>query len=181
MARPTTAARRFAEAAFELAARDDTHDRWAEDLRLASELTVDERVAAVVDNPAIPLVARERVLQRLLAKRISRPAFNLVRLLTHRARLELLPLISAEYQRLLDRERGVVAATVTSAAPLSSEQLTAVGHRVEEITSASVSLTANVDPGLIGGLTVQVGDRLIDGSVKGRLERLRERLLAASA
>src|SRR5438874_1768545 len=93
---------------------------------------------------------------------------------------ELLPAISNEYRRLLDEQRGIVAATVTSARPLSSEHLEAVGRRVEEMMSASVSMTPRVDAALIGGLTVQVGDRLIDGSVRGRLERLRERLLGAS-
>ena len=180
MRRPTTAARRYAEAAFELAERDGSHDRWADDLRLATEMAADERVASIIDNPAVPFAERQAVLERLFVRSISRDALNLVRLLSHRARIELLPAIAAEYQRLLDRKRGVVAATVTSAAPLTKDQLSAVRGRVEEITAVTVSLSEAVDGGLIGGLTVQVGDRLIDASVRGRLERLRETLLAAS-
>jgi len=180
VARPTTAARRYAEAAFELAGGDDSYDRWADDLRKATEATADERVARVIDNPSVPFAERQELLERLLGNAIRRPAFNLVRLLSHRARLELLPAVADEYDRLLDERRGVVAATVTSARALSSEHLKAVSRRVEEMMSASVSMTPRVDPALIGGLTVQVGDRLIDGSVRGRLERLRERLLAVS-
>jgi F-type H+-transporting ATPase subunit delta len=180
MRSPSTAARRYAEAAFELAERDGSHDRWAKDLRLAAEMAADERVASIIDNPAVPFAERQAVLERLFGRSISRPALNLVRLLSHRARIELLPAIAAEYQRLLDGKRGVVAATVTSAAPLTRDQLSAVRGRVEELTSATVSLSEAVDEGLIGGLTVQVGDRLIDASVRGRLERLRETLLAAS-
>jgi F-type H+-transporting ATPase subunit delta len=178
MARSTTAPRRYAEAAFQLAHVEGNEDRWAEDLRLAAELTSDERVKRVVDNPAIPFRERQEALESLLADRIGPPAFNLVRLLSERARIELLPAIAAEYGRLLDEFHGVVEASVVSARPLSNEQLAAVGRRIEQMMSASVSMTPSVDPALIGGLTVRVGDRLIDGSVRGRLERLRERLLA---
>ncbi len=179
MARPGAAARRYAEAAFELAARDGSHDRWAEDLRLAAETLADRQVAAVVDNPAIPLVEREKLLERLLGGRISRPAFNLVRLLTQRARIEVLASVAAEFRRLLELERGVVAATVTSAAPLTTDEVSAIERRVTELTGRSVSLTTAIDEQLIGGLTVRVGDQLIDASVRGRLERLRETLVAA--
>jgi F-type H+-transporting ATPase subunit delta len=178
MARSATAARRYAEAAFQLAEAEGNEDRWAEDLRLAAEVTSDERVKRVVDNPAIPVRERQEALESLLADKIGRPAFNLVRLLSERARIELLPAIAAEYRRLLDELHGVVEASVVSARPLSTKQLAAVGRRIEQMMSASVSMTPSVDPALIGGLTVRVGDRLIDGSVRGRLERLRERLLA---
>jgi F-type H+-transporting ATPase subunit delta len=180
MPRPTTAARRYAEAAFELAASDRTHDRWASDLHTAAELIADERVASVVDNPAIPLAQREAVLERLLARRLARPAFNMVRLLVRRGRLDLLPAVVAHFDRLLDQSRGVVAATVTSAAPLSREQADAVGARVQAMTGKQVRLTTAVDPDLIGGLIVRVGDKWIDASVRGRLERLRDQLVAGS-
>ena len=85
VARPTTAARRYAEAAFELAGGDDSYDRWADDLRKATEATADERVARVIDNPSVPFAERQELLERLLGNAIRRPAFNLVRLLSHRA------------------------------------------------------------------------------------------------
>jgi F-type H+-transporting ATPase subunit delta len=180
MPRPTTAARRYAEAAFELAQRDGGFDQWDEDLRLAAELLADERVASIVRSPAVPYPQREAILQRLLEDRLSRPAYNLLRLLAQRRRLELIAQIAAEYGRLLDRQNGVVAATVTSAAPLDNTETAAVQSRLEEMSGQAVRLTPVVDPALIGGLTVRVGDRLIDASVRGRLERLREQLVAGS-
>jgi F-type H+-transporting ATPase subunit delta len=178
MPRPTTAARRYAEAAFELASGDGTHDRWDSDLREAVQILADERVARVVDNPAIPLVDREAVLEKLLGRRLSRPAFNLVRLLGRRGRLDALPSVAAHFGRLLDESRGIVAATVSSAAPLDKDEEAAIRARVEAMTGREVRLTTAVDPELIGGLVVRVGDQWIDASVRGRLERLRNQLAA---
>ena len=76
--------------------------------------------------------------------------------------------------------RGVVAATVTSAAPLEKAEVAAIGARLESMTGQTVKLATAVDPSLIGGLTVRVGDRMIDASVRGRLERLRDQLVAGT-
>jgi F-type H+-transporting ATPase subunit delta len=128
----------------------------------------------------VPIAEREAALSGLLAARLSRPAFNLCRLLLARGRLELLGPISAEYSRLLNARRGVVSATVTSATPLTGDEDTAIRARVAQLTGTTVDVHTAVDPALIGGLTVKIGDRLIDASVRGRLERLREQLLAGT-
>jgi F-type H+-transporting ATPase subunit delta len=180
MPRPTTAARRYAEAAFELAGRDDNHEQWDEDLKLAAELVTDERISRIVDNPAVPVGDRDQILGRLLEKRVSRAVLNLVRLLAQRGRIDLLPAVSRQFSRLFDQLQGVVPATVTSASPLEPEQEEAVRARIEELTGRTVRLTSAVNADLIGGVMVQVGDQLIDSSVRGRLERLRDQLVAGS-
>ena len=180
MPRPSTAARRYAEAVFEIAHRDGTLDRWTDDLRLAADVVAQEDVAPVVASPAIPFTARREVLTKLLEDRLARPAFNLVLLLARRGRLLALPAVAAEYKRLVDRERGIVVATVTSAIPLQPAELEALGARVREMTGARAEIVTAVDPDLIGGVTVRIGDRLIDASVRGRLERLRDRIVAGA-
>jgi F-type H+-transporting ATPase subunit delta len=180
MPRPSTAARRFAEAAFELARRDGTLDRWNDDLRLAAGVAVEPDVARAVDNPAVPFGARREVLEHLLATRISPQALNLTLLLAKRGRLAVLPAVAAEYKRLVDRERGVVVATVTSAIRLEPAELDAIAVRVREMTGARAEIASAVDPELIGGITVRIGDRLIDASVRGRLVRLRDSIVAGA-
>ena len=179
MARRTSSARRYAEAAFELAAESDAYDAWAKDLGLAAGIVGDERAARVLDNPSIPLRDREEVVSKLLGRRVQKHVVNLVLVLARRGRTELLPAISREFRRLLNEQRGIVEATVTSAMPLASADEGAVRKRVEEITGAKVELQTAIDESLIGGLTVQIGDRLIDASLRGRLERLRTRLIAS--
>jgi F-type H+-transporting ATPase subunit delta len=106
--------------------------------------------------------------------------FNLVRLLLQRGRLDLVGPIAGEYHRLLNVRRGIVSAVVTSATPLTADEDAAIRGRVAALTGTTVDVTTAVDPTLIGGLTVRIGDRLIDASVRGRLERLREQLLAGA-
>jgi F-type H+-transporting ATPase subunit delta len=180
MARGGSAARRYAEAAFSLAERDDAFDRWRDDLALAAQVTSDESAARVLSSPMVSLARREQIVTSLLGTRLAKPSFNLVRLLLQRGNLELLSPIASEYQRLLNQKRGIVSAVVTSAKPLTADEDAAVRARVAQLTGATVDVTTAVDPDLIGGLTVRIGDRLIDASVRGRLERLRERLLSGA-
>ncbi len=180
MARPSIAARRYAEAAFQIALRDDALDAWADGLRQAAELLTGELVAPLVDNPSIPLVQRTALAQGLLDGRVPQNVLNMARLLVQRGRAEILPAVAAEYQRLLNRRRGVVEAVVTSAAPLSADETSALRAKLAEMTGGDVDLTVRVDDALIGGLTVRVGDQLLDASVRGRLERLRTQLVTGS-
>ena len=180
MARPTTAARRYAEAAFEVGRRDGTVEAWRRELDLAARLLGDEAVMRGLMNPAIPLEERESIVSRALGGEVSRPVLNLILLLLGRGRIELLPRVAAEFDRLDDRRRGITHATATSAAPLAEDEVSALTSRLERLTGGTVRLELQVDPDIIGGLIVRVGDRLIDGSVRGRLERLRSRLVSGA-
>ena len=180
MARPTAAGRRYAEAAFELASRDDALDAWGEGLSLAARFAADESVVGVVDNPSIPFADRSAAVDSLLGTRVPESVRNLARLLASRGRFETLPAVAAEYHRLLNRQRGIVEAVVTSAQPLTADETAALQTKVESMTGAGVELRSEIDESLIGGLTVRVGDQLLDASVRGRLERLREQLVGGA-
>jgi len=174
---PIGAGRRYAEAAFELATRDDSVDAWQRDLTLAAEMARDERVARIVDSPAVPFGQRRKVVEQLLGKHVSSGALNLALLLAKRGRFGVMPSVSFEYDAKVRQARGIVAATVSTPEPLSARELAAVQVRVELLAGAKVELATSVDPALLGGLTIKIGDRLIDASVRGRLERLRGRLV----
>jgi F-type H+-transporting ATPase subunit delta len=178
MIRRTTSARRYAEAVFELAAVDDGYDAWTRDLELAAQLLADERVSQLLDDPSVPLRERQDLVGKLLKRRVAPQVANLVLLLAQRGRTGLLPAISAEFRRILNRKRGIVDAIATSAMPLTRADQDAVRKRVEAMTGSKVELQMVVDESLIGGLTVRIGDRLVDASVRGRLERLRHELIA---
>lgn len=178
MARPVVAARRYAEAAFEVALADDRLDLWNEDLALAAELLGRPDVEPIVHSPALPLEERQAVVTALLGSRIQPGALRLVELLVARGRSNVIGSVSDDYNRRLNAHRGVVMATVTSAVPLTADEIAAIRTRVEAMAGAGVDLRAEVDPGLLGGLTIQVRDQLLDASIRGRLERLRDQLHA---
>jgi F-type H+-transporting ATPase subunit delta len=180
MARPVAAARRYAEAAFQVALAEDTLDQWKADLATAAEMLGRPDVAPTVDSPAVPLGQRLEIVRQLLEGRLSPPALRLVSLLVERGKVTALPRVSAEFNRQLNAHRGVVEATVTSAVPLTADETAAIRSRVEAMAGTRVELATRVDPALIGGLTIQVRDRLLDASIRGRLERLRDQLHAGT-
>ena len=178
----TGAGRRYAEAAFQLAEGDGKVDAWQRDLTLAAGLARDERVSRAVDSPAVPFTVRRKAVEQLMGKLgVSPGARNLALLLAQRGRFAILPEVSAEYDALVRESRGIVAATVTTPAPLSKTELAAVGARVQELAGAAVELSTATDPALVGGLTVRIGDRLIDDSLQGRFARLRGRLIPGTS
>ena len=179
MARRDTAPRRYADAAFEVAVRDDTVDTWRRELDEAAATLATGKLEEVLANPALPLEERVAAAEKIFGG-LSRPTRNLVLLLLRRGRIEQLPRVATEFARRDDRRNGLTHATATSAAPLGPEEVRAVTARLEELTGGKVALETHVDPGLLGGIVVRVGDRLIDGSVRGRLERLRNQLASGA-
>jgi F-type H+-transporting ATPase subunit delta len=180
MARRRGAARRYAEAAFEVATRDKTVEQWREELARAAELAGDERALNVLANPAIPSERRAEALGELLGDRVSRPVHNLIQLMLRRGRIDELARVAAEFRRLDDDLQGITHATATTAAPLNQDEVRALTARLEQSTGDRIELDVVVDPSLLGGVVVRVGDRLIDGSVRGRLERLRNQLISGA-
>jgi F-type H+-transporting ATPase subunit delta len=179
MARRDTAPRRYADAAFEIALRDGTVEVWRRELDSAAATAGDETLMSVLANPATPLDQRVDVTQQVFAG-LSQPVRNLILLLVRRGRIEQLPRVAAEFARLDDRRQGLTHATATSAASLPADELRKIAARLEEITGGRIALDTNVDPGILGGIIVRIGDRLIDGSVRGRLERLRNKLASGA-
>jgi F-type H+-transporting ATPase subunit delta len=179
MARRDSAPRRYADAAFEIALRDGTVETWRKELESATATSTGSELERVLANPSVPLDQRVAVAEQVFAS-LSGPVRNLVLLLVRRNRIEQLPRVAAEFRRLDDRRNGLTHATATSAAPLGADEIKAVTARLEELTGGRIDLETAVDPSLLGGIVVRVGDRLIDGSVRGRLERLRGQLAAGT-
>ena len=180
MARRSAAPRRYAEAAFEIALRDGTVEDWRRQLEMAADAMSDPAVAEAIHNPAIPTADREAALAKGLEGQVQETVLNLLRFMVRRGRIEDLPRVVAEFQRLDDQRNGVVNAIATSAAPLQSSEIEALRERFEQMTGGKLKLSVDVDPSLLGGLVVRVGDQLIDGSVRSRLDRLRTRLASGA-
>ncbi len=173
MALARSTARRYAEAAFEIAERDDSMEAWMAALAIAEERLVDPEVARFLSNPSVPAASRIEVLGRILGAEVGGAQRNLLALMVRRGRFEQLPAVIREFRRLYRRREGIVEATVTSAVTLDSAEIQALQTRLEALSGKRVELSQTVDPALLGGVQVRVGDQLIDGSVAGRLERLR--------
>jgi F-type H+-transporting ATPase subunit delta len=166
-------ARRYAEAAFEIAQRDDSMEAWLAALAVADDRLTRAPVIRLLSNPSVAAASRVEVLERILDGDVVGPQRNLLALMVRRGRFEQLPSVIREFMRLYRRREGIVEATVTSASALDEGEIEALQGRLESLTGKRIELQQAVDPALLGGIQVRVGDQLIDGSVRGRLERLR--------
>ena len=180
MARRETAARRYAEAAFGVARESGSLDRWEADLRAIGETLTDARLRAFIEHPAIAYPDKERVIRAVLGERIAAAPVNLVLLMVRRGRPGAIDDTIEHFGELLRRERGISLAEVRSALPLDDGGRAAIAERIGVLTCNRVVLREVVDESLIGGVSVRIGDRLYDASVRSRLERLRARLKTAS-
>ena len=178
MARRETAARRYAEAAFESGRADGNLERWERDLASLRDALADPELAALVQHPGIAFGVKDRVLRRV-AEGVGMEPLNLVLLMIRRGRPGAVGRMVEHFMALVRRHRGISLVDVRTALPLSDAERAAVGTRLEQMTGTTVQLNEVVDESLIGGIAVRIGDQLYDASVRNRLERLRARLTAA--
>jgi F-type H+-transporting ATPase subunit delta len=177
MARRETAARRYADAAFEIGRADGTLDTWERDLAALREALGDEQLRRLVEHPAIPFAEKEKVLTRVVSG-VAREPLSLALLMIRRGRPGAIDAMVERFGELVRRERGISLAEVRTALPLEDAQRDAIAERLRALTGDKIEINEVVDESLIGGLSVRIGDRLYDASVRSRLERLRARLTA---
>ena len=170
-----TSGKRYAQAAFKLALEKGELDSWQASLRKIADITTDERLVALLENPKLSFEAKKALLAERLGK-INPLALNLAYLLVHKRRLSIAGDISLQYGRLLDTHYGVERVEVITALPLGDEDRERISSRLGEITRSKVAIDAQVDPSIVGGIKAKIGDTLIDGSIRNRLEDLRKNL-----
>lgn len=173
-------AKRYAAAVFELAREQGDFDEWASELDTLATVLSNPEVEAVLANTRVRSQEKDALLRHLLAG-LRPAAINLARLLVANRRVSYAPAIRDAYRAKLDEQRGIVHARVTTAVPLSEQEKERLADRLAEITGGRVELEAAVDPAILGGLIVRIGDRLIDGSTRAKLLALRRRLQGAVA
>ena len=175
----TAAAKRYARAVFELATEEGQVDEWGGRLATVRDLLSDPTVAAVLTNPTIPMDRRMEVISA--APHVLDPeATNLARLLIESSRVKQVAGIAEEFETLADAAAGRVRATVTTAVELDLAERDKVAKQLSERLGKEVRMTVVVDKKILGGLTLQYGDHLIDASVATKLQQLRRRLADAS-
>jgi F-type H+-transporting ATPase subunit delta len=165
---------RYAVALFELARDQDALDVVAGDLgNLRTLLGESADLRRLVDSPVLSREEQGRAITAL-AERVGFAPLTkqFLGLLAHKRRLFALPEIIAAYQAMLGEHKGEVSAEVASAVALSDEQLAAVKEQLSKAVGRTVTLETAVDPGLLGGLVVRVGSRMLDASLRTKLQRL---------
>ena len=179
MGRRDTSARRYAEAAFEIGRADGTLDAWERDMATIGATMRHPELRSLLQHPAIPFADKERVLRRVMGRGVAAAPINLVLLMVRRGRPGAIDRMIERFTELLRRHRGIALAEVRTALPLDDGQRAELASRLRALTGSEIEMDETVDPDLIGGIAVRIGDELYDASVRSRLERLRARLTTA--
>ncbi len=174
----STIARPYAKAAFEDARDKGQLGSWAEALELAARVVSDPRVRPLLHNPQLTPADLAGLVIDVAGPSLSEDGRNFVRTLAENHRLEYLPEIHEHFKALKDAEEGIADVTVTSAAPLDAEQQRTLAEALGRRLRRRVRLHCETDPKLIGGAVVRAGDLVIDGSLRGRIERMAYELTA---
>jgi F-type H+-transporting ATPase subunit delta len=175
-----TSARRYAEAAFELAVESNAVEPWARDLETLASQAEERDVLMLLESNRVPRDEKTRLLDAVLKGQVSTEAFNLARLLVDRGKFGLARRIHQLFREMADERAGVAHATVTTAVPLSAEDRQSLADRLSQITGKKVDVTPVVDESIIGGVVARIGDQLIDGSTRSKLMALKRRLETAA-
>jgi F-type H+-transporting ATPase subunit delta len=173
------AAKRYARAAFELAVEAIDLPSWSAALGRIAEFFGRDDVGSVLSNTRVD----GQVKQDLVAAGLNDLpplALNFARLLVVKGRRELAGEIASAFDGLAEERRGIVHARATTAVQIGDSERQAISQRLTTLTGREVVLETEVDESILGGLVVQVGDRLIDGSTRSRLEALRASLTGVS-
>jgi F-type H+-transporting ATPase subunit delta len=167
-----TLARPYAEALAKLAGGSGGWAAWSKRLALLAAVMEDAQMSALAANPAMEGARLADLVLSVCGDRLGAEGGNLVHLLAENKRLPLAREIAAQFEQLKATEEGELSAHITSAYPLSEAQMASMMAKLETKFGRTIKATQSTDPELIGGVVIQVGDEVMDASVRGGLETL---------
>ena len=176
MAELATVARPYAEAAFKLGTEQNALPVWGEMLRFAAAVMNDPAMASAIDNPKLGAAEKESLFLSVAGDRINAIGRNFIKVLVEADRITLLPQIEAMFAQLKNAAEGVAKAQIVSAIALTETQVSELKAVLEKRFGKNIEATVSVDPSLIGGARIVVGDQVVDGSIAGKLQAMATQL-----
>ena len=166
---------RYAQAIFDLALENNEVEQWGQDLEVVSEAFQDSDFAALMKHADMSAADKRAATGSVLAG-VNTMVRNLVDLLVSKGSVDSIADVYTSYTELLDQHLGRQRVEVTTAIVLDDAEANRITSFVSELVRREVVLTTKVDESILGGLVIQIGDRLLDGSTKARLDGLKNRL-----
>lgn len=176
MAERTTIARPYAHAAFETARDANALAQWSGMLKLAQDIGADPRMAEALASPKLDADEKASLFLSIAGDRFTKEMRNFVRILIDADRIELLPELTALFEGLRNESEGVAKVVIETAQPLDDAQLAAITAALAKRFGKRIDASAAIDPELIGGARIAVGDTVIDGSVSSKLTAMKHAL-----
>ena len=174
----TSVVRRYAVALLNHAKKVGTVDAVAADMKSLSDvITQSGQLAAFLNHPLIAGEKKKALVDKTFGGMVSPKVLDFVKLLIDKGRIDTLRLVIAEFVVLVREYKNIAAAEVVTAVPLTDEQRKALEAALEKRTGKDIEIHATVDASVMGGVSVRIGDTILDGTVRSQIERLREQLI----
>ncbi len=170
MAEAITVARPYAEAAYKFAVESKELSQWSKILQLAAAIAEDDRVKRLIGSPLISVNQLSELILEIGGKKFTAEARNLIVLMAENKRLLLLPQVSQLFEQLKAQHEGILEAKIISAFKMQGDQVDKLVDNLERKFNRKIEAQVSVDPELIGGVRVEIGDETLDASVRGKLE-----------
>lgn len=171
--------RRYARALFDTAQRGQTVQQVEDDLRgMEQVLHAHPQLQKVLRAPTISRSRKRELAAQIFGARVSPLTMRFLTLVINRRRESILPDMYREFRRLANEARNILPVQVTSAVPMTDQELDALVQSLRQRTGKNIELHAGIDPEMLGGIVVRMGDTIIDGSVRAKLRQLRRHLAA---
>jgi F-type H+-transporting ATPase subunit delta len=169
---------RYARALLDVVIKEGNPEQVERELTtLAGLFAGNAELQKALASPAVPVAAKRKIVEGIVERSRPTPALGkLLLMLAERDRLTLIPELAEVYRERLMEHRQVISAELTTAVPLTAERVAQFEQRIAAATGRRVTMTASVDPALIGGAVARVGSIVYDGSIATQLSRIRERL-----
>jgi F-type H+-transporting ATPase subunit delta len=170
----------YARALFEAAKENDVLDRVHDELgEVADALEENDELKSFFFSPSFSAEEKKDAVDKVVSGADERTV-NFLKLLAERHRMPVLFRVRRDFDELWAEERKLLSVSVTSAVQLDDKLVKDIGKRIEEQTGRDVELSSQVDPYVLGGLVVRVGNMVLDASIRNRLEKLRKQVARAT-
>jgi len=174
------AAKRYAEALADISLESNQTEDYRQQLKAISDIyTRENELRAFLNDNSINPSVKKEFIKKVFAEKLKTEILNFLMLLIDKRRIDLLPEICSEYMLITNRKRNILNMTIISAEPLTESQINDIKEKyMEKHKASSFDVTNRIDKSIIGGVIVRIGDIIYDGSVKGRLEKLKNAIVS---
>jgi F-type H+-transporting ATPase subunit delta len=176
MAEQAALARPYAEAVFLMAEEKGQVDQWSGALEFLKQVTSDELLKKISDNPKVSKEALEGAMMDICQGQLDEQGLNLVKLLIKNNRLQLAGEVAAQFEIKKAEKGGQLDVTVTSAFPMSDKEKGELETSLSDSFGKQVKISVEEDSSLVGGMIIRAGDKVIDGSLSGQIQQLANKL-----
>lgn len=174
-------ARRYAGAMFEIGSKQNQLDRTLKDVQEIAQIFAHRKLAYLLQEPKVPAQRKETAIRQALTSKVLPTSLNLALLVVQRDLVEIMPNIARELEQLVMNYKNQAVAQVTTAKQIDDAQMALIKRALEKYTGKKIILQMRTEPAILGGVVARVGDQVIDGSVRYRLNALRQQLLQSAA